>query len=155
MSLLNIVNNISDIDIGEHLQRFKDFTKDFTPALRGDQIGNFQFVKQIHNSFARSEMQFAATILRSFKIVLTMNRKMDMFCIDLGMENKFDDRRKTRSRQTEDQPSEKRKRTRVPDDEDDDDDEAAFHFIAFVPIDGEVWKLDGLNRQPERIGMSR
>ncbi len=32
------------------------------------------------------------------------------------------------------------------------DDDAAFHFIAFVPIDGEVWKLDGLDRQPERIG---
>lgn len=53
VSLLNIVNNIPNIDLGGPLQSFKDFTKDFTPALRGDQIGNFEFVKQIHNSFAR------------------------------------------------------------------------------------------------------
>lgn len=29
--------------------------------------------------------------------------------------------------------------------------EAAFHFIAFVPIDGNVWKLDGLERQPQQL----
>jgi ubiquitin carboxyl-terminal hydrolase L5 len=31
-------------------------------------------------------------------------------------------------------------------------DEAAFHFIAYVPIDGEVWRLDGLQRQPINLG---
>lgn len=53
MALLNIVNNIPDIDLGENLERFKEFTKNFTPALRGDAINNFEFVKKIHNSFAR------------------------------------------------------------------------------------------------------
>lgn len=53
VALLNIVNNISNADLGEHLRRFKEFTRTFTPALRGDAIGNFEFVKQIHNSFAR------------------------------------------------------------------------------------------------------
>lgn len=32
-----------------------------------------------------------------------------------------------------------------------DDSEAAFHFIAFVPIDGKIWKLDGLERQPQKL----
>lgn len=54
VALLNIVNNIPEVELGEHLLQFKDFTKDFTPALRGDAIGNFHFVKRIHNSFARS-----------------------------------------------------------------------------------------------------
>ena len=31
------------------------------------------------------------------------------------------------------------------------EDEAGFHFIAFVPIEGTVWKLDGLERQPQRL----
>lgn len=53
VALLNIVNNIPDIDLGDHLQQFKLFTADFTPALRGDAIGNFEFVKSVHNSFAR------------------------------------------------------------------------------------------------------
>jgi ubiquitin carboxyl-terminal hydrolase L5 len=53
VALLNIVNNIEEIELGEHLQHFKDFTMKFTPALRGDAISNFDFVKQVHNSFAR------------------------------------------------------------------------------------------------------
>ena len=51
--MLNIVNNIPNIDLGEHLRSFKEFTRDFTPALRGDAIANFEFVQKIHNSFAR------------------------------------------------------------------------------------------------------
>ena len=53
VALLNIVNNIPEIDLGEPLRHFRHFTDSFTPALRGDAIGNFQFVKQVHNSFAR------------------------------------------------------------------------------------------------------
>ncbi len=37
---------------------------------------------------------------------------------------------------------------------DDSDDGAGFHFIAYMPIAGDVWKLDGLERQPHRIGLS-
>lgn len=33
-----------------------------------------------------------------------------------------------------------------------DSDNTAFHFIAFVPFGGEVWKLDGLGRQPHTLG---
>jgi ubiquitin carboxyl-terminal hydrolase L5 len=33
-----------------------------------------------------------------------------------------------------------------------DDEEAAFHFNAFVPIQGELWKLDGLKTQPILLG---
>ena len=33
-----------------------------------------------------------------------------------------------------------------------DESVAGFHFIAFVPVDGRVWKLDGLERQPQNLG---
>jgi len=33
-----------------------------------------------------------------------------------------------------------------------DEEDSAFHFIAYMPINGEVWKLDGLDRQPQKIG---
>lgn len=36
-----------------------------------------------------------------------------------------------------------------------EDDDTGFHFIAYVPIDGNVWKLDGLKRQPQKLGTSR
>lgn len=45
--------NIPDTCLGENLNRFKEFTKDFSPPLRGNAIDNYQFVKKIHNSFAR------------------------------------------------------------------------------------------------------
>ncbi|EED14156.1 ubiquitin C-terminal hydrolase 37 [Talaromyces stipitatus ATCC 10500] len=54
VALLNIVNNIDNISLGDTLASFKEFTMPFTPALRGDAIANFEFIKRIHNSFARS-----------------------------------------------------------------------------------------------------
>jgi ubiquitin carboxyl-terminal hydrolase L5 len=35
-----------------------------------------------------------------------------------------------------------------------DGDEAGYHFIAYVPINGSVWRLDGLQRQPVNLGTS-
>lgn len=53
VALLNVVNNVPGLELGEILESFKDFSKEFTPYLRGDAITNFEFVKRIHNSFAR------------------------------------------------------------------------------------------------------
>lgn len=66
----------------------------------------------------------------------TLARKMDMLNADLQMKNDVAD-------------SKKRKRKA----QDEDEDEAAFHFIAFLPVDGMIWKLDGLERQPYKVGM--
>ena len=35
---------------------------------------------------------------------------------------------------------------------DEDDSESGFHFIAFMPIKSQLWKLDGLERQPMCLG---
>ena len=31
--------------------------------------------------------------------------------------------------------------------------EESFHFIAYVPIGDSLWELDGLKRQPVKLGM--
>ncbi|KAJ5692088.1 hypothetical protein N7462_001511 [Penicillium macrosclerotiorum] len=113
VALLNIVNNIPNIDLGENLRHFKDFTMQFTPALRGNAIDNFEFVKRVHNSFAR---------------------KMDILNSDLQLQ--WD----TKS---------KKKRSNGQDENDSD---SGFHFIAFMPAMGQVWKFDGLERQPQSLG---
>ncbi|MCJ1390841.1 hypothetical protein MMC18_003702 [Xylographa bjoerkii] len=114
IALLNIVNNIPNCDLGDHLQSFKDFTLSFTPALRGNAIANFEFIRQVHNSFAR---------------------KMDMLNGDLLMKNDVEAAKKRSNKSTYDDQS-----------------DAAFHFVAFVPVDGALWKLDGLERQPHSLG---
>jgi ubiquitin carboxyl-terminal hydrolase L5 len=54
IALLNILMNApSGVDIGEHLQQFKQFSIGMTPATCGLAIDNFQFIKDIHNSFGR------------------------------------------------------------------------------------------------------
>lgn len=45
-----------------------------------------------------------------------------------------------------------RKKSKV---QDSDEDSAGFHFIAFVPVQNRVWKLDGLERQPQNMGGSK
>lgn len=48
-----------------------------------------------------------------------------------------------------------RKKTDSLNNVDVDPEQAGFHFIAFVPIQGSVWKLDGLERQPMNLGILR
>ncbi|KAE8548061.1 hypothetical protein TMatcc_009899 [Talaromyces marneffei ATCC 18224] len=112
VALLNIVNNIDDITLGDTLASFKEFTMPFTPALRGDAIANFDFIKRIHNSFARS---------------------MDILNSDISLKDEAVVSKS--SRRIDDSAS----------------NEAAFHFIAFVPALGRVWKFDGLERQPQDL----
>lgn len=67
-----------------------------------------------------------------------ITRKMDMLNSDLHMKNEV-----TAKKQS--------KKTRPGGNEDD----AGFHFIAYVPVDDSVWKLDGLERQPQNLGTSQ
>ena len=39
--------------MGKELRDFKDFTNEMDPLSRGDAIDSFEFVRRIHNSFAR------------------------------------------------------------------------------------------------------
>ena len=63
-----------------------------------------------------------------------MGRKMDMLNADLLLKNEATAKKG-------------RKRTA-----DEDESEGGFHFIAFMPIDDQLWKLDGLERQPMCLG---
>ncbi|KXS99431.1 hypothetical protein AC578_8135 [Pseudocercospora eumusae] len=69
VALLNIVNNIPALTMGPELRNFKDFTKHMHPLTRGDAIDGFDFVRRIHNSFARES---------------------DLLNADLHLKNKFD-----------------------------------------------------------------
>ncbi|KAK5163078.1 hypothetical protein LTR04_002769 [Oleoguttula sp. CCFEE 6159] len=79
---------------------------------------------------------------------LNITRKMDMLNIDLGMKQDYDARNK-RSKGGKSTTPAKSKRAAK---ESEPDDDSAFHFIAYMPIGDSVWKLDGLDRQPQNLG---
>jgi ubiquitin carboxyl-terminal hydrolase L5 len=128
LAMMNIIMNNTDIDIGEHLRQFKDFTQDLTPFQRGEAFANFDFVKKIHNSFAKI---------------------MDIFESDKHLSNKVKRAKRETNGKKERRASADSAAT---DDSTDSYVENAHHFIAFAPVGDEVWKFDGLDAQPALLG---
>ncbi|KAH8661355.1 hypothetical protein BGZ60DRAFT_530311 [Tricladium varicosporioides] len=123
IALLNIVMNVPSVDLGEHLSTFKQATQELKPANRGQKLSNNEFIRNIHNSFVR---------------------RMDILNADLGLQNDFEKAERAKKN------SKRRKTTKNKLKKDDED--SGFHFVAYVPIDGIVWRLDGLQRLPVSLG---
>jgi ubiquitin carboxyl-terminal hydrolase L5 len=84
---------------------------------------------------------------------LTVHRKMDVLNADLALQNDYEKwvkanktpKKKIATKKASKKKKEKRRRRK-------DEDEAGYHFVAYVPINGSVWRLDGLQRQPVNLG---
>lgn len=50
-AILSIILNRLDIDIGSHLEEFKNFSSSFDPMTKGLVIGNSEILRTAHNSF--------------------------------------------------------------------------------------------------------
>lgn len=126
VALLNIIMN-QDLQFGDQLRDFKTATQDLTPALRGFELGRNQFIRSVHNSFAR---------------------RMDILDSDLILENKSTSRKgpkKAKKSVSNRKPAKKPKKpTRQA--------SYAFHFTAYVSAGDAVWELDGLKNHPVKIG---
>ncbi|KAK5105820.1 hypothetical protein LTR62_002123 [Meristemomyces frigidus] len=66
-ALLNIVNNIPGLELGDELRKFKEFTEDMDPLSRGDAVDEFEFLKHIHNSFASENDMLNADMMMKNK----------------------------------------------------------------------------------------
>ncbi|CAG8515776.1 6273_t:CDS:10 [Ambispora gerdemannii] len=113
-ALLNIVLNCEQIELGNDLNEFKDFTRDFKPPLKGLAMTNTNKFRENHNRFVRFQE--------------------DLDLVEV----------------------EKPKRKSKGDDLDiyiwEDDDGDVFHYTGYVPVNGSVFELDGLARNPRKIG---
>ncbi|KND88524.1 Ubiquitin carboxyl-terminal hydrolase 2 [Tolypocladium ophioglossoides CBS 100239] len=88
-----LLNKTDDVEIGAQMEDFREFTMALPPEFRGEALSNSDLIREVHNSFARS--------------------------------NPFvDETQKTGEA------------------------EDAFHFIAYTPINGTLYELDGLQPAP-------
>lgn len=221
IAILNLVNNIPNIDLGKELRDFKEFTKDMNPLMRGDTIDSFDFVKRVHNSFARENDMLNADIVTQGKVHrakkelakekaretreankiakatkaslaeasanVTRNRtgrlrrpparqlnasfsptKPNGKLASTVMSNPSDSsedsdngyKASTEAKATDDatasslprrssRPPKPRKVITAADFEEND---AGFHYVAYVPIGDHVWKLDGMDKNPQDLG---
>ncbi|PSK53915.1 Ubiquitin carboxyl-terminal hydrolase isozyme L5 [Elsinoe australis] len=152
VALLNIVNNIPDLDLGPHLQSFKYFTSEMTPMDRGYAIDDFEFLRSTHNSFAR-EMD----ILQANMVLKGKHEKQ-------VQQSKAEEKRKaqeakkaaadTQAAEGGARRSGRKRKERVDadaEDVEDDDNEAGNHFIAYMPVGDNVWKMDGMDSYPQLV----
>lgn len=159
--MLNIVMNLPGLELGSELQQFKDFTTPQDPVSKGDAIASFDFVRSIHNSFARdNDMLNVDSQLKGKHSQLLKKQKLEAQTTaraakaaekaarDAEKEAKKAANAKPGSRSN---PSRNARSTKMKEGPEIPEEEG-FHFVAFMPIDGEVWKLDGMDRFPKLLG---
>jgi ubiquitin carboxyl-terminal hydrolase L5 len=127
VALMNIVNNHTTIKLGQALDGFKKETMDMAPKDRGLALDRFDMVRDVHNSFATEFDKMNVDLRLKQDVTLAAKKKMKA-------------------------ASSKRRRKKRKDDEDSFEDESGFHFVAYVPAGGAVWRMDGLERLPRRLG---
>lgn len=160
MALLNIVNNIPDLELGQPLESFKDYTRSFDPIARGYAVDSFDFVRKIHNSFARdTDMLNIDCLMRDRKDRAAQKRKTQ--AANAAKAAKAAERAAASAPEAgpavgklRSNPLRKARTTKsvAEDEEDQDLEEPGFHFVAYMPIGDDVWKLDGLDSFPTAIG---
>ncbi|EHY58409.1 hypothetical protein HRR83_007226 [Exophiala dermatitidis] len=126
VALMNIINNRMDLDLGHKLNEFRAQTLNMTPKDRGIALDRFDHVRDVHNSFATD---------------------IDKMNVDLRL--KYDAMAAEKKKKA---ATTRRPRKRLREDEDLEDDDVGFHFVAYVPAEGAVWKMDGLERLPREVG---
>ncbi|KAI1498430.1 cysteine proteinase [Biscogniauxia marginata] len=127
VALMNIIMNAKDVKFGAELQEFKESTKSLPPPHRGHALDTNDFIRAIHNSVAR---------------------RSDLVSEDLLLDNKFEAAEKKRKMGLlKKKPQNLRAASRKKADID-----TSYHYIAYVPVDGQVWELDGFEAKPLCLG---
>jgi hypothetical protein len=165
VALMNILNNRPSLDLGPQLNSFRSRTLPMCPKERGLALDAFAFVRDVHNSFARridrlnvdlSLKQDALKWERKRKLATDKaERQAKLDAGDMaenGVGGRGNGRKRGKRRSILGPKRRKVVRNNDDDDEEDyDNTENGFHFIAYAPALGTVWKMDGMEREPRSL----
>ncbi|KAI1082594.1 cysteine proteinase [Whalleya microplaca] len=122
VALMNIIMNAEGVRLGPELQQFKSSTKGLPPPHRGHLLDTNDFIRTVHNSVAR---------------------RNDLIAEDLLLDNKYEAAGKKAKTQKKSTRTKARKKIQI---------DTNYHYIAYVPADGQVWELDGFEAKPLCLG---
>jgi len=135
--MMNIIMNNPQVELSPSLQAFKNATQGLASPLRGRALDTNESIRTVHNSLAR---------------------RIDLLNSDLWISNKAEAYKKALGRKTvskrvaggKKKPQSKQakkgtKKVKVASD-------TAFHYIAYVTVNGSLWELDGLKPRPVDLG---
>jgi ubiquitin carboxyl-terminal hydrolase L5 len=167
---MNILNNRPSLDLGSQLNSFRSQTLPMSPKERGLALDAFAFVRDKHNSFARridrmnvdiSLKQEASKWERTQRLAREKAERQakqeagDTAEDGTGAGARGGGRKRGKRRSI---VGPKRRKV-VRDGNEDEDDynitENGFHFIAYAPALGSVWKMDGMERAPRSLASTQ
>ncbi|KAK5049372.1 hypothetical protein LTR84_004301 [Exophiala bonariae] len=132
VALMNIINNQDTLDLGEKLNAFRAKTADMSPVDRGFALDHFDHARDVHNSFST---------------------KFDQMVVDVRLKQDAVAHEKQKKKAAATANSKRpRKKAKIEEEYEDDEDDAGFHFVAYVPVGGSVWRMDGMEPLPRKVG---
>ena len=144
---MNVINNHPVLDLGERLNKFRAATLNQSPKDRGSALDAFDHVRDVHNSFAT----YVAMLVPNATVANDTDRDLDMMNVDTRLKEDAIEAAKKRKR-VEQAKKRKGKKRRKRASFNREDEENGFHFIAYVPAGGSVWRMDGMDAFPRQIG---
>ncbi|KAK4187838.1 hypothetical protein QBC35DRAFT_383908 [Podospora australis] len=127
-AILNLLMNTQNLPLGKQLEDFKTESLEMNPPLRGLLISKSGWLREAHNTFAR-RMDLMEVVHSLSSYAKAWNKKP-----------RNESKLVAPSAEVEPQGGDYQAG------------DTSMHYSAFVPKDGWVWQLDGLNKLPRQIG---
>jgi ubiquitin carboxyl-terminal hydrolase L5 len=168
IALINILLNTKNVELGRPLCYLKEDTMDLTPMERAHCINEHEFIRGVHNSFAsRVDMWLAdRTFAAKYSNQLKAHKKRlrnEQRALEKAQKAKETPKAASKQAPPSRPKRNSAKKKKVDDSDAEEeapsspeqkyDDESAFHYVAYVPIDGHIWYLDGMSTQPQDLGV--
>ncbi|ERF71399.1 hypothetical protein EPUS_07427 [Endocarpon pusillum Z07020] len=151
VALMNILSNIENVNLGPEMSQFFMATSDMSSKDKGLALHAFEHVRKVHNSFATLiDMKSVDRRLKADAKVFAQKQKQAAkkpAVVTTTSSSKAKPSKKGKKAKT--------KRCVLSEESDaavDEADESGFHFTAYVPAHNLLWRMDGLQRQPESLG---